>query len=139
MGSIDLSSRVSPGYAVVPLRGEPGVSDGAGIERALAGAAAPGSRVIVDLAELTFIDCRCRYALAAAWKQAREAGGDLLLAAPRGLVLRILSLSGLTDLLPVFASVAEAASGAGRGQRMSASLLNLRTPRLTRWQLAAGR
>ena len=138
MGSIDLSSRVSPGYVVVALRGELDVSDAAGIERALAGAAAPGSRVIVDLAELTFIDCRCRYALASAWKQAREAGGDLLLAAPPGLVLRILSLSGLIDLLPVFASVAEAASGAGRGQRLSASLLNLR-PRLTRWQLAAGR
>jgi hypothetical protein len=69
MGSIDLSSRVSPGYVVVALRGELDVSDAAGIERALAGAAAPGSRVIV-----------------------------------------------------------EAASGAGRGQRLSASLLNLRTP-----------
>jgi anti-anti-sigma factor len=122
MGSIDLGSHispgyvvVSPGYVVVALRGELDVSDAAATERALAGAAAPRSRVIVDLAELTFIDCRCVYALASAWKQARQAGGDLLLAAPRGLVLRILSLTGLTDLLPVSASVEEAASGAGRG------------------------
>jgi anti-anti-sigma factor len=115
MGSIDLGSDVSPGYIVVALRGELDVSDAAGIERALAGAAAPRSRVIVDLAELTLIDCRCRYALVSAWKQARQAGGDLPLAAPRGQVLRILSLTGLIDLLPVFASVAEAASGDGRG------------------------
>jgi anti-anti-sigma factor len=115
MGSIDLSSHLSPGYVVVALRRELDVSDAAGIERALAGAAGPGSRVIVDLAELTFIDCRCVYALASAWEQARQSGGDLLLAARWGLVLRILYLSGLIDLLPVFASVEETASGAGRG------------------------
>jgi anti-anti-sigma factor len=65
--------------------------------------------------ELTFLDCRCVYALASAWKQARQAGGDLLLASPRALVLRLLSLTGLIALLRVFASVEEATSGAGRG------------------------
>jgi anti-sigma B factor antagonist len=115
MGSVNLNSHVSPGCVVAALGGELDVSGAAGIERTLAGAAAPGSRVIVDLAELTFIDCRCVHALASAWKQAREADGDLLLASPRGLVLRILSLAGLIDLLPVFASVGEATSGAGRG------------------------
>ena len=73
MGSIDLSSLVSPGYLVVAPRGEFDVSGAAGIGRALAGAAALRSRVIVDLAELTFIDCRCVYALASAWQQARQA------------------------------------------------------------------
>ena len=117
MGSIDLSSHVSPGYVLVALGGELDVSGAAGTERALAGAAAPRSRVIVDLSEPTLLDCRCVYALASAWKQAREAGGDLLLASPRGLVLSILSLTGLIDLLPVFASVEEATSGAGRARR----------------------
>jgi anti-anti-sigma factor len=139
MGSTDLSSHVSPGYVLVALSGELDVSGAAGLERALAGAAAPGSRVIVDLAELTFIDCRCVHVLASAWKQAREAGGDLLLAFPRALALGALSLTGLIDLLPVFASVEEAASGAGRARRLPASLLNLRAARLTRWQLAARR
>jgi stage II sporulation protein AA (anti-sigma F factor antagonist) len=114
MGSIDLSSHVSPGYVLVALR-ELDVSGAAATERALASAAAPSSRVIVDLAELTFLDCCCVYALASAWKQARQAGGDLLLASPRALVLRLLSLTGLIALLRVFASVEEATSGAGRG------------------------
>jgi len=138
MGSIDLSSYVSPGYVLVALR-ELDVSGAAATERALAGAAAPRSRVIVDLSEPTLLDCLCVHALASAWKQARQAGGDLLLASPRGLVLRLLSLTGLIDLLPVFASVEEATSSAGRARRLPASLLNLRRPRLARWQLAARR
>jgi hypothetical protein len=44
-------------------------------------------------------------------KQALQAGGDLLLAAPERPVLRLLSLIGLIGWLPVFASVEEAASG----------------------------
>jgi anti-anti-sigma factor len=58
MSRIDLSSRVSPGYVVVALRGELDVSGAASTRRALAGAAAPRSRVITDLAELTFMDGR---------------------------------------------------------------------------------
>ena len=58
MGSIDLSSRVSPGYVVVGLRGELDISGAASTGRTLAGAAAPRSRVIADLAELTFMDGR---------------------------------------------------------------------------------
>ena len=115
MGSIDLSSHVSPGYILVALCGELDVSGAAGTERALASAAAPRSRAIVELAELTFLDWRCVHALASAWKQARRAGGDLLLASPRALVLRLLSFTGLIDLPPVFASVEEANSGAGKG------------------------
>ena len=115
MGSMDLSSYVSLGCAVVALRGELDVSGAAGTGRALAGAAAPGSRVIVDLAELAFIDGRCVDALAAAWQRARQAGDDLLLASSLGPVLRVLSLTGPIDLLPVFASVEAAASGDGRG------------------------
>ena len=58
MGSMDLSSHVSPGHVVVVLRGELGISGAASTRRALAGAAAPRSRVITDLAELTFMDGR---------------------------------------------------------------------------------
>jgi anti-anti-sigma factor len=82
--------------------------------RALSAAVAPGSRVIVDLEALAFMDCSGLSALMSAWKQARQAGGDLLLAAPQQLVLRLLSLTDLTELLPVFASVDQAANDGGR-------------------------
>jgi hypothetical protein len=68
----------------------------------------------VDLEGLAFIDCSGLSAMASAWKQARQAGGDLRLAAPQQPVLRLLSLTDLTGLLPVFASVHGAANGNGR-------------------------
>ena len=68
----------------------------------------------MDLERLAFIGCSGLSAVVSAWGQVRQAGGDLLLAAPEGLVLRLLSLTGLTGLLPVFASVDQAANGYGR-------------------------
>jgi anti-sigma B factor antagonist len=68
----------------------------------------------VDLEGLAFMDCSGLSAMVSAWKQARQAGGDLLLAAPQRLVLRLLSLTDLTELLPVFASVDQAANDGGR-------------------------
>jgi anti-anti-sigma factor len=87
--------------------------------RALSAAVAPGSRVIVDLERLAFIDCSGLSAMVSAWKQARQAGGDLLLAAPQQLVLRLSSLTDLTELLPICASVDQAANGDGRSPALS--------------------
>jgi ABC-type transporter Mla MlaB component len=82
--------------------------------RALSGAAVSGSRVIVDLEGLAFLDCSGLSAVVSAWGQARQAGGELRLAAPGQLVLRLLCLTGVAGLLPVFASVDQAANGDGR-------------------------
>jgi anti-sigma B factor antagonist len=114
VASIDVSSSRRPGYVVVALCGEIDKTHAGWLAHALWAAVAPGSRVIVDLERLAFIDCSGLSALVSAWKQARQAGGDLLLAAPRGLVLRLLCLTDLTGLLPVFASVDQAANGDGR-------------------------
>jgi anti-anti-sigma factor len=81
---------------------------------ALSVAAASGSRVIVDLAGLAFMDCSGLSALASACRQARRAGGDLALAAPQQPVACLLSLTGVTGRLPVYASVEEAANSGGR-------------------------
>jgi anti-sigma B factor antagonist len=114
VASIDVSSSRCPGYVVVALRGEIDKTHAAWLARALSAAAAPGSRVIVDLEGLAFIDCSGLSAMVSAWKQARQAGGELRLAAPQQLVLHLLSLTDLTGLLPVFASVDQAANGNGR-------------------------
>ena len=115
MSRIDLSSHVSPGYVVVAPRGELDVSGAARTGRTPAGAAAARSRVIADLAELTFMDGRCVYALAAARQQARQAGDDLLLASPRGPALASLPSPGRSICRRSSPSVEEAASGDGRG------------------------
>jgi anti-sigma B factor antagonist len=108
MISVGLSIREYGGYVVVALDGELDVSDAASVADALTSVAARDPRIIVDLAALEFIDCCALGALGRVRAQARQAGGDLLLAAPCGPVRRILVLTGLIDVFSVHASVQDA-------------------------------
>lgn len=114
MADIDVDSSQFAGYVVVALRAQLDITHAARIVRVLAAAAAPGSRIIVDLAGLTFIYRSSLGALVSAREQALPAGGDSLLAAPLRLVVRLLSLIDPVGLLPAFASVEQAANGARR-------------------------
>ncbi len=113
MASVSLSTREYGGHVVVALCGELDVVDAANVMAVLAAAAARDPRIIVDLAALEFIDCYALGELGRVRAQARQAGGDLLLAAPRGQVRRILTLTGLIDVFSVHASVEEAVRTAG--------------------------
>jgi len=66
---------------------------------------------------LEFIDSSGVAALARGRKHARHAGDDLLLAAPRQQVLRVLTLTRLIDAFPVHASVDEAAGNTRNSRR----------------------
>jgi anti-sigma B factor antagonist len=94
---------------VVALRGELDLADAADVATALAAVIARKPEIIVDVAGLEFIDCSGAAALVRGRKLARLAGGELRLAAPQHRVLRMLTLARLTDVLPVHASVDEAA------------------------------
>jgi anti-sigma B factor antagonist len=119
MVSIDLTSRGYDGRAVVALRGELDIADAASVAAALNAVAAGTRELIVDLAGLEFIDCSGLTALLLARKQARKAGGDLLLAAPQDQVLRILAATRLTGVFSVHASVGQAIGSAGRSRLMA--------------------
>ena len=117
MFSVDLSTRECDGHVVVALRGELDLVDAADVAAALAAAVARQPRIIVDLAGLEFIDCSGVAALARGRRRARQAGGDLLLAAPRQRVLRVVAITRLAGEFSVHASVEEAAGSAGRSRR----------------------
>jgi anti-anti-sigma factor len=117
MVSVDLNVRECDGHVVVALRGELDIADAVSVAAALAAVAARERAIIVDLAGLEFIDSSGVAALARGRKHARHAGGDLLLAAPRQQVLRVLTLTRLIDAFPVHASVAEAAGNARNSGR----------------------
>jgi anti-anti-sigma regulatory factor len=55
--------------------------------------------------------------------QARRAGGDPLLAAPRQQALRVLTLTGLISVFSVHASAEEAAGSAERSRRAAVPVL----------------
>jgi anti-sigma B factor antagonist len=64
--------------------------------------------VVVDLSACAFMDSSGLGAVIAGLKAARQAGGDLRIAAPSTQVLTVLQLTNLERVLRPFGSVAEA-------------------------------
>ena len=111
---MDLPASECDGRAVVSLRGELDVVEAASVAAALAAVAGREREMIIDLAGLEFIDSSGLAALAFVRAQARRSGGDVVLAAPREQVTRLLTLTRLIDVFPVYASVEQAANSVGR-------------------------
>lgn len=143
MFSTDLSTRSHAGYAVVALRGELDLVDAAIVAAELTAVAArePGI-IVVDLAGLEFIDSCGVAALAHGRRQTRQAGGDLILAAPRPNVLRVLAVIRLPEALSVYATVEEAAGQAGptrgRATPITPRPRKVRWPRSVMWSRTRG-
>jgi anti-sigma B factor antagonist len=112
MFHMNLGSGESDGHVVISLRGELDLVDAATVAAALVAATARDLWIIVDLSGLEFIDAAGVAALSRGLRQARNAGGGLLLAAPRPRVQRVLSIIWDADGSGVLASVAAAAASA---------------------------
>jgi anti-anti-sigma factor len=102
-----------PGCEVLALRGELDVTVAEELSSELAGVMSGERWMIVDLDGLSFMDCSSLRELAAARERARLAGGDVLLAGPRGVVAQVLELTGFNEVFPVFPGVASAAFSLG--------------------------
>jgi anti-sigma B factor antagonist len=142
MFSTDLSTRSCDGYAVVALRGELDLADAAVVAAELTAVAAREPGIIVDLAGLEFIDSSGVAALARGRRQARQAGGDLILAAPQRGVMRVLAIIRLAEAFSVYATVEEAAAEAGRFKERATPipqwLRTARWPRSVTWSRTRG-
>ena len=112
MFRMDLRPGERGGYVVVALRGELDLLFAPAVATALVDLAARQPRIIADLARLEFIDASGIAALTRGRRHARNAGGDLLLAAPLRPVQRVLTIVWEADGFAVHASVAEAAASA---------------------------
>jgi anti-sigma B factor antagonist len=109
MAIVEFSTRRCNGQLVVCLGGELDVAAAATVAAALVQVAVLARQVIMDLEGLEFIDSSGLAALVRARKHAKQAGGDLLLAAPQRQVLRVLAITRLTEVFPVHACVEDAA------------------------------
>jgi len=112
MFSMDLDPGSSAGLVIVALRGELDLMHAADVASALAATVARDRWIIVNLAGLDFIDAAGVKALSRGRRFARNAGGGLLLAAPHGIVQRVLTLIWDADGPVIKASVAAAAASA---------------------------
>ncbi|GAA2247651.1 MULTISPECIES: anti-sigma factor antagonist [Kitasatospora] len=108
---LQLSSHREDGWSVVRVAGELDIATAEQLRLQVSGALArrgPRARVIADLSELEFCDACGASALIDAYHTARRHGGRFCLVVPEGRVLRLLRLTGLDRLLPVFPTVREA-------------------------------
>jgi anti-sigma B factor antagonist len=67
-------------------------------------------RIIVDLDEVDFMDSTGLAVLVGGLKRIKEHEGAMMLTRPKDSIVRILSLTGLNKVFPVFESVDEAIS-----------------------------
>jgi anti-sigma B factor antagonist len=112
MPGVRVEKTACAGCVIIALHGELDVCTAADGLSALTAPAAAGAWIVVDLAELAFMDCYSLSKLMTVQAQARRAGGDLVLAGPQPIVLRLLVLCDAVSHGLVFTSVDEAVSGA---------------------------
>ena len=103
------------GVPVVVVPEEFDITNAGGLRVALDQAS--GSRVVVvDMTRTRFCDSAGIHALVEAHKRARAEGGQILLALSGAAVPRIFEITGVDQVLPRFASVAEALASLPRAE-----------------------
>ena len=88
-----ITVREISGGRVIGLKGELDVSNSHVVAELLTGS--PGSLVVIDLRELTFVDSSGLGAIHSARRAMLAAGGSMVLARPQPSVRRVLEITGL--------------------------------------------
>ena len=96
------------GCAVVHAGGEIDASTVHALDAAISEAASLASNVVVDLAQVTFVDSSGLGALIVARHSAREHRGSISLVAPPPAVRRLLGSTHLNDVFAIYDSLGEA-------------------------------
>ncbi|MGH9291387.1 MAG: STAS domain-containing protein [Acidimicrobiales bacterium] len=96
---------------VLVVRGEIDVSTAPELRDRLLRTAHDGhSTVVVDLSEVTFLDSTALGVLVSGLKRFRAAGGDLRLVVTGRSVSKVLEITGLVEVFPIFETVPAALS-----------------------------
>jgi anti-sigma B factor antagonist len=108
---LQLTTQQIDGHAVVSLKGELDIATVDDLRNDLRKARQSyGEHVILDLAELEFMDSQGLSVIVNCHKAVTAAGGSFALVAPRPIVRRTLEITGLSGRLHVFDSIKEAAA-----------------------------
>jgi anti-sigma B factor antagonist len=107
--TIDISTDESTGTHVYKLRGCLDMATAPSVRAALVEVAGEGKRdIAVDLTRLEFLDSTGLGALIGAHRRAIENGGNLRLAVGEGSIARLLNITGLMRVFPVYATLDDA-------------------------------
>lgn len=110
-----LTTSVSSGgepYTLVELAGEADVTNSAALREVLDAEVAKQPRtLIIDLSGLRFMDSSALHVILRANRAMDRQGGVVALACPRDPVAKMLRLTAVDQLIPVYQSVSEASTG----------------------------
>ena len=107
--SLSFAVSQGPGYSVVSVAGDIDAGTERQFRDALTSVLARGTvRIVVDLSAVGFMASAGIGVLMGVRRVLASAGGLLVLAAPGGEVAQVLSMTGVGDVIPVTASVADA-------------------------------
>ncbi|MGN6796286.1 MAG: STAS domain-containing protein [Streptosporangiaceae bacterium] len=108
MSAADFTVRWSGTHVVVTMPAEIDVTNSASVDSVLSGVAAQHPAVITaDMTSTVFCDSSGIHALARAHRRASTNGGELRIAVGTSPTMRVLELTGLDQVLAVYADVTE--------------------------------
>jgi anti-sigma B factor antagonist len=111
--SLSISIGTADNLAVVAVSGELDLATASELLAAVGDLIDTGhDRVVLDLGDLTFCDSAGLSVIARLTKRIGAVQGALILARPARIVRAVLEVTGMTELLPVFATVEEAQAAA---------------------------
>ena len=103
---LEMNVSESDGLAVLSVLGEIDVATAPPLRQRLIGLVDDGwKRIVVDLEGVDFLDSTGLGVLVSVLKRLRTNGGDLLLVCTRSQVLKVLEITGLTNVFPIFETV----------------------------------
>lgn len=109
---LDVSTREESGRTVVSATGEVDVFTAPVLDDALSGAVAGGATsIVVDLSGVDFLDSTGLSVLVKALKRVRDADGSLDVVVTAERVAKVFRITGLDQVIPVHASLADALAG----------------------------
>jgi len=98
----------SGSWAIVAANGEIDIASAPSLRDALEAVIAPGARVVLDLSGVSFMDSTGLSVVIAAFKRLTGAGGELRLVVAGERLRTLFTITKLSGVLPMFASVADA-------------------------------
>ncbi len=112
--SLAFSVSREPGYVVLSVAGELDAATEQRFRDALTSVLTHGvPRIVVDLSRVAFISSAGIGVLMGVRRVLADGGGSLALACPHGEVAQVLSITGVAEVIPVAASVADAVAALG--------------------------
>ena len=99
-----------PGHVVVAVSGDVDIATAPALRERLAEAVRDSPAVVVDLAEVGFMDSTGLGVLVGGLKRVRNHDGSLQLVCTQEKILKIFRITGLTKVFPIHSSVADAVS-----------------------------